>query len=239
MGNHREQHVITMRRSRQIAAVVILGGLAALGCVTTAAPPPKPESVAEYRVGAPDQLQIIVLPDPVMERGVTVRPDGMISMDLIGDLPAGGRTLTQISADLEKRLSRFKRDAKVTVSLVAANSTAITVMGEVRSPSTFPLLKQTRASEAIGQVGGPTTFGRTSQIRVIRSEGGEAVVYRVDLDAIQKGDLSTNILLAAGDLVYVPPTPWARVGYAVNALLFPFSPLIGVATSFVGSNLAN
>jgi hypothetical protein len=56
----------------------------------------------------------------------------------------------------------------------------------------------------------------------------------VNLDAIQKGDLRTNIVLAGGDIVYVPPTVWARVGYVVQAVLFPFNPLLGVGMTVAG-----
>lgn len=209
----------------------------ALGCSTTLAPPPSEGSHATYRVDAPDRLQVTILPDPPMSKTVTVRPDGMISLDLIGDVPAGGRTVEEISADVQKRISRYKRDANVTISLESAESTAVTVIGEVRKPQSFPLRKKTRVAEAIGQVGGVTSWGFASSrnVRVIRSEGGETAVYKVDLGAIKKGDLRTNIMLTRGDIVYVPSTAWAKVGYVIQAILFPFQPFIGVATSAAGN----
>jgi polysaccharide export outer membrane protein len=185
-------------------------------------------------VGAPDALHVTILPDPAIERDVTVRPDGMVSIDLIGDVPAAGRSVGEIASDIEQRIARFKRGAAVTVSLVTANSNAIAVLGEVRSPQSFPLLKQTRVAEAIARVGGPVFTGSERSIRVVRSGSGETVVYRVDLAAIQKGDLRTNIVLAEGDIVYVPPTFWARIGYVVQAVLFPFNPLLGVGTTVAG-----
>jgi polysaccharide export outer membrane protein len=185
-------------------------------------------------VGAPDTLHVTILPDPTIERDVTVRPDGMISLDLIGDVPAAGRTIGQIASDVEQRIARFKRGATVTVLLVAAASNSVSVLGEVRAPGTLPLLKQTRVSEAIARVGGPVFTGSESNIRVVRSGGGEAVVYRVNLSAIQNGDQRTNIVLAEGDIVYVPPTFWARIGYVVQAILFPFNPLLGLGTTVAG-----
>jgi polysaccharide export outer membrane protein len=198
-------------------------------------PPPPEGAYAAYRVGAPDQLNIVVLPEPVIERTVVVRPDGMISMDLIGDVPAGGRTVVEIAADIEKRLSRFKRDAAATVALASASSTAVTILGEVRRPESFPLVKQTRVAEAIGMVGDVTTFARTRKIRVIRSGGGETVVYIVNLSAIRGGDLRTNMLLRSGDIVYVEPNIFARVGYAINAVLFPFQPFMGIGAGLIAS----
>lgn len=203
-----------------------------LGC-TTVAPPPERAATSSYVVGAPDELHVTILPDPAIERDVTVRPDGMISIDLIGDVPAAGRSVGEIASDIEQRISRFKRGAAVTVSLTTANSQAISVLGEVHAPQSFTLLKQTRVSEAIARVGGPVFTGSDS-IRVIRSGSGETVVFDVDLDAIQGGDLRTNIVLAEGDIVYVPPTFWARIGYVVQAILFPFNPLLGLGTTVAG-----
>jgi polysaccharide export outer membrane protein len=225
-------------RAPLVLALVFLV-LVAPGCASyQPAPLPAAGTYAAYRVGAPDQLQVVVLPDPVIERIVTVRPDGMISFDLIGDVPAGGRTVDEIAADIEKRISRFKRDASVTVSLAAAESTGITVLGEVKRPDSFPLVKETRAAEAIGDVGGTTIFARTAKVRVVRAGGGEPVVYIVNLNAIRSGDLSSNIVLKSGDIVYVPPNVFAKIGYAMNALLLPFQPFLGLATSFLGSVIA-
>jgi polysaccharide export outer membrane protein len=218
------------------AAMLVLLMVAAQGCTTyNPVPPPKPAGYGAYRVGAPDVLTVTILPEPVILREVTVRPDGMISLDLIGDVPAGGRTIEEISADIEQRISRFKRDASVTVALRDALSTDVTVFGEVRLPNTFPLTRETRVAEAIGLVRGETMFARTGKIRVVRSGGGESAVYLVNLNDIRRGDLSTNMVLVPGDIVYVPPNIFARIGYAVNAVLFPFAPFMGIFNAAVGS----
>jgi polysaccharide export outer membrane protein len=224
---------------RLAVALLALLVLAAAGCSTTPAPPPKGGSYAAYRVGAPDMLAVTIFPDPVIRNQVVVRPDGMISVELIGDVPAGGRTVEEIAADVENRIARYKRDAKATVAVDGAQSTAITVLGEVRTQQSFPLQKETRVAEAIGQVGGVSGWGfaSTRNIRVIRSEGGETGVYTVDLSAIQKGDLRTNIVLVRGDIVFVPSTAWAKVGYVIQAVLFPFQPFLGIATSAAGNFL--
>jgi len=223
-------------------AIALLGllAVAVAGCSTTPAPPPKAGSYAAYRVGAPDALTVTILPDPVIQNGVVVRPDGMITVELIGDVPAGGRTAEEIAADVEKRISRYKRDARVTIAVDGAQSTAITVLGEVQRQQSFPLQKETRVAEAIGQVGGVSGWGFAAykRIRVIRSEGGETGVYRVNLKAIQKGDLRTNMVLVRGDIVYVPSTWWAKVGYVIQAIFFPLQPFMGIATTVAGSYVA-
>jgi polysaccharide export outer membrane protein len=152
----------------------------------------------------------------------------MITLPLIGEVVARDRTVSEITAEIQERIARYKRDPHVTVALAAAQSTDIVVLGEVNRPSSFPLVKETRVVEAIGLVGGTTEFGSDSHIRVIRTEDGVTKVMRVNLNAIRKGDLSTNLMLIPGDFVYVPPTAWARFGYALNALLMPFQPALGL-----------
>lgn len=220
-------------RGLALAGLVLI--VAAAGCAITPEAPPASTGYETYRVGAPDTLLITVLPDPTIERQAVVRPDGMISIDLVGDVPAGGRTVEEIAADVEKRIGRFKRGASVTVAVVLARSSSVTLLGEVGGNRSMALLKETRIAEAIGQAGGLNRFANVDRIRVIRHMGGQTHVYHVDLGAIQNGDLSTNMLLAGGDIIYAPPTIWARVGHALNALLYPLQPFLGFGTSLAGS----
>lgn len=227
-------------RIRRSGLVILLGiGLSAvmLGCATTPMPPPALGTPDPYRVGAPDALSISILPEPESNYSVVVRPDGMITIPLIGEVRVAGRTIPEISADIEERMGRFKRGAVVTVSLAGAASTDITMLGEVGRKASFPLVKATRIAEAIGQVGGVTSFASAGKIRVIRSKEGQTVIHLVDLKAIRAGDLRTNMLLEPGDIVYVPPTILARIGYAVQSLLFPFNPLFGTARTLGGQAL--
>ena len=81
-------------------------------------------------------------------------------------------------------------------------------------------------------------MARTGKIRVVRSGGGESAVYLVNLNDIRRGDLTTNMVLVPGDIVYVPPNIFARIGYAVNAVLFPISPFMGIFSAALGSMIA-
>ena len=109
------------------------------------------------------------------------------------------------------------------------------MLGEVRQNKSFPLVKETRLIEAIGMVGGLSAFANKNDIRVIRTGGGETMVFTIDAKAIWEGDQRTNILLNPGDIVYVPPTLWARIGYTIQAMLFPFNPLLGLGTTIAGT----
>lgn len=220
----RARRSFAQRLALASSALLLAGGLAA--CSGPSGAPPGPQTLS-YRVGPPDQLKITILPEPVIEREAIVRPDGMISVDLIGDVAAAGRTTEEIASDIQTRIARFKRDARVTVALAAALSSEITVLGEVGRPATFPLARQTRIVEALGTVGGPTVFAAKSRIRLIRTAEGKTQVYKVNLSAIQEGNLSTNYMLQGGDLVYVPPGVMATIGYALQAALFPFQQIFG------------
>ena len=226
MGQRRDRPARAAAASATVVSVLI-GLFLLAGCVGTQGPPAAP-TAQPYRIGPPDQLVITILPDPIIEREVVVRPDGMISIDLIGDLPASGRTAEEIASDIETRISRFKRNATVTVALAQSRSAQITVLGEVQRVSTFPLERETRAVEAIGFVGGPTILGAKSRIRVIRFQDGKTNVYRVNLSAIEDGNLGTNILLQGGDLVVVPPTAWASFGHFLRALFYPIQQILGL-----------
>jgi polysaccharide export outer membrane protein len=217
--------------------VAALGAIAlagALGCTTAQPAPAAASAPSAYRVAPPDELRISVLPDPAIDRVVVVRPDGKISIDLVGDVQAAGRTPEEIAADVQERIARFKREPVVTVTVARAISSAVTVLGEVLAPNTFPLEKDTRVAEAVGRVGGTTMFAARSRIRVVRQETtGATQVFPVDLDDITNGDLSSNVILRAGDIVYIPPTYAAQVGYWIAGILYPFNQLLGT-----GGNVA-
>jgi len=219
-------------RSNRSGIAALLVALGALACGHSPNPAPDVKYV-DYRIGPPDKLIVTVLPDPSVVENVVVRPDGMITIQLIGDVPAGGKTTDEVATDIQNRVSRFKRGALVTVALAGAESPVVTVLGEVRNPTTFALTRQMRISEALGTVGGPTLFADDDEVQLVRP-GNPPRVIEVDMDAIRDGDLRTNVQVYGGDIVYVPPTALASVGYAIQQVLFPFTPFFGAAGAVAG-----
>ena len=205
---------------RTLAVATLLLALApSSGCRTTYPSPAALDPAGPYVVGQPDQLLITVLPEPVISRNVKVRPDGMISFDLVGDVPVTGRTVTEIATDLEQRIARYKRDATVTVFLAGSASTMVTILGESGRQTTFALPRETRLIGVMGAVGGwQATTAAASRVRIIRLQGGEPQIMGADLDAIVKGDLRTNYLLRGGDSVFIPRNLSATIGLAVANL---------------------
>jgi len=234
MGLH--SHTLSNRTTIATAALLLvwLGA----GCAST----PKPEPAANlgiYHVGAPDVLAVTILPDPIVTETAVVRPDGLITIQLIGDVQAAGRTPNEIASEVEERIGRYKRGARVTVAVSKAESSTVTVLGEVRTPSRFPIVKLTRVTEALGAVGGPTPFASVSGIRVLRPTPNGTVVQPVDFSAIRDGDMTTDFALQGGDIVYVPPTLLAKIGYVVQQIFFPFQPIIGVSQAAGGTLIAH
>ena len=213
--------------ARRAVAAVLATLLA--GCAT--APPPVAPIPTTYRIGAPDVLDIRVLPDPLIQRSATVRPDGYITFDLIGDVKAAGRTTQEIAEDIERRVARFKRDARATVSVERAQSNQVSVFGEVGREGTVPLSQQTRIADAIARQGGMGFLAWESRVRLIRTDGETTTVKRINMAAIQRGDLSTNVLLQGGDIIVVPPTPLGQFGYIMQSILFPFTSIAGPGAS--------
>lgn len=225
---------IAHRSNRWAGIALLFAALGALACVHSPAPAPDVKYF-DYLIGPPDKLTVTILPEPPVIETAVVRPDGMITIQLVGDVPAGGKTTDQVATDIQNRISRFKRGALVTVALVGAESAQVTVLGEVRNPATFPLTRQMRISEALGTVGGPTLFANGDEIQLVRP-GSPTKVFEVDLDAIRDGDLRTNIQVYGGDIVYVPPTVLANIGYFFQQLLFPFTPFFGAAGLAAGAS---
>jgi polysaccharide export outer membrane protein len=235
-GGHREAGAAV--RIPRIEAAVALACLLALGCAAKLVPPPI-HVASTYRVGPPDSLLVHILPEPAIERTVTVRPDGFISIDMIGDVLAAGRSVEEIAGDIQEKISRYRRDALVTVSLVEALSSSVTILGELREPGTLVVTRHTRITEAIGLRGGPTIFASKSRIRVVRSvPGHEAEVLYINLRHIEGGDLGTDIMLRDGDIVVVPPNALARFGYVLQTMLFPFQQILSAGTAVAATLIA-
>ena len=227
----RQRTLYTLREKITSVAAVCGVLLLAAACATPdPMPPPRTPRATTYVVGSPDSLFVTILPEPILERTVVVRPDGMISIDLIGDVMASGRTTEAIGREIQERVRKFKRDARATVSVESSASLSITIFGEVVSPGTFPLTSDTRISEAIGLRGGTTIFSSKRNIRLVRTNGEITRVFKIDLARIEQGDLSENIMVRGGDMVVVPPNSLAKIGYGLQVMLFPFQQLLTAGT---------
>jgi protein involved in polysaccharide export with SLBB domain len=171
-----------------------------------AAAPPAP-----FSIGAGDGLAVTVFqePDLSVERAV-VRPDGYISLPLIGDVQAGGQSVPALAADVTERLARYVLDPKVNVRVDDMKSASYTVYGEVITPGTFPLSSRTTVSAAIARSGGLKQGNyRASTIEIadlrhafVARNGHVLPVDFVRL--LREGDLRYDIELRPGDHIHIP-----------------------------------
>jgi len=204
------------------AAVALL----AVGCASGPTASQQTAANEPYRLGPADRLTIRILPEPAIElTDVQVRPDGRISVELIGDVDAAGRTTDEVGADIAEKMAQYRQSPSVSVSVATPGSTTVSVMGEVKTANSFALERDIRVSEAVAMAGGASELSATSRVRVVRREGGGTALYLVNLDRIKAGDGNTDLLLRRGDLVVVPAAYPVVAGYEIRKALYPLEAL--------------
>ncbi len=170
----------------------------------------KPESVsnsesAEYVIGTGDVININVWKEPEFSLDhVSVRPDGMISMPLIGAVTVGGMTVSQIQNMLGEKLHRFLSHAQVTVTVLEIRSRFVYITGEVNRPGVYPLLASTDVLQIIIRAGGLSPFARRKSIYILRGAGGTQQKIAVNYVKLLRGEGEQNVQLQVGDTVVVP-----------------------------------
>ncbi|MGE0642136.1 MAG: polysaccharide biosynthesis/export family protein [Nitrospira sp.] len=159
----------------------------------------------EYRVGAEDVMQISVWKDEQLTREVVVRPDGMFSFPLIGDVQAEERTVEQIRSDLVQRLAKYIPDANVSVAVTRVSSYKVYVVGRVNKPGEYVIGHYADVLQALSLAGGLTPFAAENDIKVMRRVRGEQQAIPFRYGDMRKGRaLDQNIVLQRGDVVMVP-----------------------------------
>jgi polysaccharide export outer membrane protein len=163
---------------------------------------------SEYVIGVSDRLNIRVWKTPDLSTEVTVRPDGTITMPLIGDLTADGRTPSQLRDEISRQLSRFVRDegAVVTIAVTGVNSYSFTISGNVERPGVFTSQKYVTVLEAMQLAGGPNRFASPKETKLLRRGlGGKLRTIPINYLAVLEGTQpEANLALMAGDQLYVP-----------------------------------
>jgi len=191
---------------------LLLTMLAVCFAATAQEPPPsRPEFTESYRIGVDDLVQVSVWRNPELSVTVPVRPDGRISVPLVGDVMAGGLTPTEVAAAIEKGLSTFVRDPKVAVILTELRSheflSRVRVTGAVQQPVSIPFRQGMTVLDAVLQAGGTNEFAAPNKTRLYRrdNESANARAFDVKLGQIlDSGDLATNYPVQPGDVITVP-----------------------------------
>lgn len=162
----------------------------------------------DYLIGPGDNINIIVWRNPEISMSVPVRPDGKITTPLVEDLPASGKTATQLARDIEETLSKYIQEPVVTVvvtEFIGPYSEQIRVVGEAARPQALPYRENMTLMDVLIAVGGITDFASGNRASIIRTIGGEQRQFRVRLnDLIRDGDISANVPMKQGDILVIP-----------------------------------
>jgi polysaccharide biosynthesis/export protein len=170
---------------------------------------PTAQAVEAYRIGVDDEVKVSVWQNPGLDVSVPVRPDGKISVPLVGDVEAGGRTPEEVAGEIQEKLHTYVRDPQVTVILTQLRSheylSRVRVTGAVRSPVSVPYRQGMTVLDAVLAAGGTNEFAASDHTELYRKEGEGTKAYAVRLDRIlQKGELTTNYPVQPGDVITVP-----------------------------------
>jgi protein involved in polysaccharide export with SLBB domain len=182
-----------------------------------AAPPVGRPAESEYRVQAGDALDIQSYYDPALKQIVTVRPDGRISLILLGDIQAAGKTSAEL--DEELRQAYWQRlpahpDVTVTVDQIAAQ--VVYVGGEVKTPTIEPIKGSLTLLQSIMEAGGYLPTANEQQVIIVRQEpGGRFRAYQQNANLVLTNE-NSEVALQPHDIVYVPKTTIARVDQYVE-----------------------
>ncbi len=176
------------------------------------APPPvaaTTNAVDSYKIGVDDIVQVSVWRNPELGITVPVRPDGMISVPLVGDVAAGGHTPVEVAKDIQQKLGSFVRDPQVAVILTDLRSheylSRVRVTGAVRQPVSLPYRPGMTVLDAVLAAGGVTEFAAGDRAELYRKHGEATQTYAVRLDRIlNRGDLGTNYTVSPGDVITIP-----------------------------------
>ena len=190
---------------------VLAVALVAAGCANQPAYPPAPRDAASsdynYIIGPLDTLNIVVWRNPELSLAVPVRPDGKVTTPLIDDLPALGKTPTELARDVEKALGKYIRDPVVTVivtNFAGPASEQIRVIGEAAKPQILAYRKNMTVLDVMIAVGGLTDFADGNAATISRvSEGGKGYSVRLK-DLVKRGDISANVDMKPGDILIIP-----------------------------------
>ena len=182
-----------------------------------------------YRV-LPGDVVSIASPQALELDGTTepVGTSGKIDLDLIGQIHVAGLTPNEIRNKLDLQLTPYYEDPQLRVRVAEGKTKKIYVFGQVARPGPRPYTGRDTVLDVVSMAG-PTHIAWQSQIKVFRASAtsGERHEVKVDFDRmVEQGDLSLNVLLQEGDIVWVPPTVLGWIGLRVRELLFPVSPVL-------------
>jgi polysaccharide export outer membrane protein len=163
-----------------------------------------PASMPNYKLAPDDSIQITVWKEKDISGTFPVRPDGKISLVLLGDIQAAGLTPEELSNVLTEKLKKYIQDPLVTVSVLATNSQKVFVLGEVQKVGPVEMSADMTALQAISAAGGLTPYASESHVYILRGPAGHQNKILFNYKKALKGDPNASVALKAGDTIVVP-----------------------------------
>lgn len=195
----REVQILVLRLLAIVAAAVLVPAMLAVS-PSIAQPSPAQEA---YILGPGDTLDIVVYGEPDLSRTVTVKPDGAVSLALLGEVKAAGRTTTQLAADLTRLYGKYLKQPSISVTVREFRVDRIYILGQVSRPGEYQLRPGIGIMELLANAGGPTGRADLAKVVVIR---GRTEAQQLNLLEAFATNRNPDVKLLAGDVLFVPET---------------------------------
>jgi polysaccharide export outer membrane protein len=200
----------------------------AVAAAQSAQPPAPAKPAGDYHIGAGDMIEFKYFYNPELNDSMQVRPDGKVSLPLIGDVTVAGRTVVEVEAELKQRYAPTLERPEVNVAIKTFASQRVFVGGEVNRPSAVPLLAEMTAQEAILDAGGVKKTGAMSRVVLIRrGDNGLPVTQIIDL-TMPKQPASAKVtfpLLHPFDVILIPESKIAKLDRWVDQYIRQVIPI--------------
>lgn len=201
------------RMPRRAGLLAVCAGVALAACASSpvvlpAADPAGPSP--EYVIGAGDTLNVLVYRMPELSANLPVRPDGRISLPLVPDMQAAGKTPTRLAGDIEEQLREFVREPSVSVmvsSFVGPPDRQIRVIGEAAQPMALPYRDGMTVLDVMIMARGLTRYAAGNRAEIVRREGADGATRAIPVrlnDLLRDGDISQDIAMRPGDTLVIP-----------------------------------
>ena len=187
--------------------IALLALLAAPACRSTLTGPwpPIEAAVQEYRIGPGDLIRVAVFGNNDLSSRVTVRPDGRMTLPLLGEVSVTGKTVNDVTREITEGYRRFVQDARVAVIIEEVHSYRVFVLGKVTRAGEFEARTPLTITQAMALAGGTTRGANVDAIVVLRrGANGRDERYEVSMTDILDGHTQQNFTLRTGDTIMVP-----------------------------------
>ncbi|MCI4625256.1 MAG: polysaccharide biosynthesis/export family protein [Candidatus Magnetoovum sp. WYHC-5] len=187
----------------------------------------KPVELKRYTLGPGDIVEVTLWNDNTLNRKVQIDPDGRFIYPFIGEINAQGMTIADVYKKIQGVLSEYFKDPRLSVSIAGVSSQKVYVIGEVRAPGVYTLKAPLTILEVVTLAGGYTADAKLDNVYIIRGSRQSPTLIKVNLaNILKRADVSQNIHLMAGDIVYLSPTVIsdisrfaAHIGRLINPIL--------------------